>query len=179
MAGNVARRYAQAIFNVLDPPETVERVERDLQAFHTILSGVPALGRVLVHPGVSVQRRKELLDTVTARIGCHPVSSGAIGLMVAQRQLGHLPAIIEALSRIREEKLNVATARVTTALPLDGGDRGAWEAALAKAAGKPVRIEFDTDSTLIGGAVARIGSVLYDGSVRGSLHRIRQSLLGE
>lgn len=179
MAANVARRYAQAIFNVLDAPETVERVEKDLQALHGILSGLPSLGRILEHPGVSVQSRKELLDTVTGRLDCHPVSSGALGLMVSQRELQILPALIEAISRLREEKLNIATARVTTALPLGNGDRPAWEAALAKAAGKPVRVEFSTDSSLIGGAVARIGSVLYDGSVRGSLQRIRRSLLGD
>lgn len=179
LAGNVARRYAQAIFNVLEKPETVERVEKDLQAFHAILSGVPALGRIMVHPGVPVERRQELLDTVTGRLGCHPVSGGALGLLVAQRELRHLGALVEAVSRLREEKLNIATARVTTAFPLANGDRPAWEAALAKAVGKPVRIEFDTDSSLIGGAVARIGSVLYDGSVRGSLHKIRESLLGD
>jgi F-type H+-transporting ATPase subunit delta len=179
LAGNIARRYAQAIFNVLGDPDQVERVEGELTAFRKILGEVPSLGRMVVHPGVPLERRNALLDQVLGQMDCHGVTRGTIGLMVQQRQLRQLGAVVEAFGKLREEKLNVARALVTTALPLDHGDRSSWEEALAKAAGKPVRIEYNTDPSLIGGAVARIGSVLYDGSVRGSLEKIRQSLLGD
>ncbi len=179
MAASTARRYAQAIYGVLDRPEAVERVERDLGAFRKILTELPSLGRTLLHPGVPAARRRELLDQVLGRLDAHPASRGAIALLVEERELRRLGPILEALSRLREEKLNVASAEVTTARPIGNGDRPAWEAALARVAGKPVRIRFSTDASLIGGAMARIGSVMYDGSVRGSLQRIRQSLLGE
>ena len=179
MGARTGRRYAQAVFNILDRPEAIEQVEKDLTAFHKLVAGIPALGRVIVHPGVSAERRRGILDQALDTLGCHPASRGLISLLAAERDLRQLPAVIEAVGRLREEKLNVATALVTTAMPLAIGDRPAWESALGRAAGKPVRIEFKTDPSLIGGAVARIGSVLYDGSVRGSLQRIRQSLIGD
>jgi F-type H+-transporting ATPase subunit delta len=179
LAASTARRYAQAIFNILDTPETLERVEKDLAAFWRIVEALPGLARIVSHPAVPVPRREKLLDAACAGLDLHPISRGAIGLLVAERGLKQIPALIEALSRLRDEKLNVASAFVTTALPLADGERPAWESAMKNAAGKPVRIEFKTDSSLIGGAVARIGSVLYDGSVRGSLEKIRRSLLGD
>ena len=179
MAGNRARRYAQAIFSVAGNPEDIERVEHELGAFRKILAELPSLGRVVVHPGVPADKRKAVLDQVLDLMDCHVVSRGAIGLLVVERELRDLSSVIDTLGKLREDKLTIATAQVPTAYPLDNGDRPAWEAALAKAAGKRVRIEYSTDSSLIGGAVARIGSVLYDGSVSGSLLRIRQSLLGD
>ncbi len=179
MAATTARRYAQGIFSVLDRPEAAERVGRDLSSFRRILLELPSMGRTLLHPGVPEARRRELLDGLFEHLDAHPVSRGTLALLIERRELRLLGPLLEALSRLSEEKLNVAAAEVTTARPLGNGERPAWETALARVAGKPVRIQFHTDSSLIGGAVARIGSVLYDGSVRGSLARIRQSLLGE
>ncbi|HXI04646.1 MAG TPA: ATP synthase F1 subunit delta [Candidatus Saccharimonadales bacterium] len=179
MAAIIARRYAQAVSGMLDSSEALERVERELVAFREILTKLPALGRILLHPGVPSELREQILGRTMDGLGCHQVTRAAARLLVADRGLRHLGSIAELLEKLREERFNVASARVTTALPVGNGDRPAWEAALSSVAGKPVRVTFDTDAELIGGAVARIGSVLYDGSVRGSLRRIRQSLLGE
>lgn len=179
MSASTARRYAHAIFGVLSRPEDIERVERDLGSFRHLLAQVPALGRTLLHPGVPEDRRRSILDGIMGHLDAHPASRGAILLLIEDRKLRLLGPVLEALTKLREEKLNVASAKVTTATPLRNGDRPAWEAALTRVAGKPVRITFSTDPELIGGAIARIGSVLYDGSVRGSLQKIRLSLLGE
>jgi F-type H+-transporting ATPase subunit delta len=179
LAVSVARRYAQAVHNLLESPEDIDRVEKDLESIRSLMAALPSLGRIVSHPGVPVERRKAILDQALTGLDCHPAARGAVALLSLQRDLKHLPALVHHFRRLREERLGVASAQVTTALPLANGERPAWEDALSKVAGKPVRIEFHTDSSLIGGAVARIGSVLYDGSVRGSIQRIRQSLLGE
>jgi F-type H+-transporting ATPase subunit delta len=90
-----------------------------------------------------------------------------------------LPQVASWFVRLKDRKTGATAAEVTTVAPVPERERPSWSAALGRMAGTPVRVEFRTDPTLIGGAVARVGSVLYDGSVRGSLEKIRQSLLGE
>ena len=113
------------------------------------------------------------------KLDAHPVARGAIVLLSEQRMIAILPEVLTVCRRLRDERLGVTSVTVISARAIDSADHGAWESALSKVAGTPVRIDYGTDPSLIGGAVARVGSVLYDGSVRTSLQRIRKSLLGE
>lgn len=179
MAAIIARRYAQALVNILDEAEEFDRVEGDLRAMHRILSGLPSLGRILIHPGVPAERRKALLDHAMNSLDAHAAARGAVALLAEQRRLSLLPEVLAAYRRLKDARLGVTSVEVVSATAIDSADRSAWESALARVTGTPVRVEFRTDGALVGGAVARIGSVLYDGSVSGALKRIRQSLLGE
>ena len=179
MASTVARRFAQGLLNILDSDEAVERVEKDLDAVQQILASLPGLGRILTNPAVDPARRKQLLGELMGRIEAHPASAGAIALLAEQRELRALPDLIATYRRLKDARLGVTSVGVISAKEIPEVDRPGWERALSKLVGTPVRIDYETDPALIGGAVAKVGSVLYDGSVRGSLHKIRQSLLGE
>lgn len=178
-AASVARRYARALVKILDGAEELDRVERDLSAFQHLLSALPSLRRILVNPGVPSERRRALMDEAMGGLEAHPAARGAVALLAEQRALSLLPDVLAAYRRLRDARLGVTSVHVLSAVPIAGAERPAWEAALAKVAGTPVRVEFLTDGTLVGGAVARIGSVLYDGSVSGALKRIHRSLLGD
>lgn len=179
MAKINARRFALALLKHLEGAGDVDHVLRDLEALQSLLSGLRALGRVLMNPALEAGKRAALLDDLIGKIGGHAVSRGAFELLAEHRLLPSLPDIIRHYRRLREERLGITSVQLTSATPIGEGERTAWEKALAKLAGTPVRVDYRTDSGLVGGAVARIGSTLYDGSVKGSLNRIRQSLLGE
>jgi len=175
----IARRYAQALFEALKSDQALERAERDLGAVGRVLSSVQGLGRVLAHPGVSAERKKALLEGTLAGLDCLPETRRVVWMLVEARELGLLHEIATAFRSLKDRKMGMIAVEVTTAAAIPESDRAAWESALARTAGSRVRVDFRTDTSLIGGAVARVGSVMYDGSVRGSLERIRQSLLGE
>ena len=179
MAIPVARRYAQALLAALKSDEALERAERDLIAVGRLLSSLPAFGRILVHPGVKPERKKALLDGALSAIGCLPETGRVIWMLVESRALWALPEITTRFTRLKDLKMEMTSVEVTTPTPVSDGDRAAWEAALSKSAGTGVRVEYRTDPSLIGGAMATVGSVMFDGSVRGSLERIRQTLLGD
>jgi len=164
---------------MIDAPEEMERVGKDLEAVRAILAKVPSLHRILGHPGIPLERRKALLDETLGRLDAHPAARGAVLLLLEQRALASLGPVVAAYGRIKERRLGIASAVVTTAVPVPEEEKPAWQGALARVTRTRVQIDFKTDPSLIGGAVAQVGSVLYDGSVRGSLERIRQSLRGE
>lgn len=179
MASTVARRFAQGLLNILDGADAIERVGRDLVVAEKILSALPGLGRILGNPGVDPAKKKQLLDEMTARAGAHPAIGAVLMLLAEQRGLSALPELINTYSRLKDARLGVTSVSVVSAKEVSKSDRSSWETALSKLVGTPVRIDYETDPSLIGGAVAKVGSVLYDGSVRGSLQKIRQSLLGD
>jgi len=179
MATPVARRYSQALLAALKTHEDLERAERDLETLVRILHQLPSLGRVLAHPGVKPERKAALLDTTLSGLDCLPETRRLIAMLVEARLLPSLPEIAAHFRKLKDAKTAMVSVEVTTPQPVAEGERGSWETALASIAGSRVRIDYKTDTSLIGGAVARVGSVLYDGSVRGSLERIRQSLIGE
>lgn len=175
----IARRYAQAVLGALDSAEEMNRLESDLSAIDPILRKYRALHAILLNPGVSQERRAALLATLFEKLEAGNPARALVQILLERRQLSLLGDVLRAYRRAKQRKLGISAATVTTAMPLQNGDRAGWEAALARAAGTKVQVEFHSDPSLIGGAVAQVGSLLYDGSVRGSLERIRQSLLGD
>jgi F-type H+-transporting ATPase subunit delta len=137
------------------------------------------MGRVLAHPGVKAERKKALVDSALAGLDCLPETRRLVHMLVEARAVPEIAAIAAAFKALKDRKMGMTSIEVTTSTAVPENERAAWEAALTKTAGTRVRVDYRTDTSLIGGAVARVGSVMYDGSVRGSLERIRQSLLGE
>jgi len=175
----VARRYAQALLAALKSDDALVRAERDLLAVGRLLSTLPSFGRILLHPGVNPDRKKALLDGALSAIESLPESRRVIWMLVEARALWALPEITARFRKLKDLKMGMTSVEVTTPIPVSDSDRASWETSLSKSAGTGVRVEYRTDPTLLGGATATVGSVMFDGSVRGSLERIRQTLLGD
>jgi F-type H+-transporting ATPase subunit delta len=96
---------------------------------------------------------------------------------IDHRRVHEIPSIVEAFEVLLDEHLGFVRADVSSAKPLNDGQKGALEAQLSRMAGKKAKLKFETDPALVAGVVARIGSKVYDGSVRGQLERLRTTLL--
>ncbi len=172
-----AIRYARALFDVVIREGDVERVEGELAAFATLIVSNEALHRVLTNPAIPAARKRAAVDALLAKAGQLTPALGKLLLMLAERdRLALLPEMADAYRERLMQHQNVLRAEVTTAVPLEDDRRRALEGSLAKATGRRVTLTARVDPAIIGGAVTRVGSTVYDGSVVRQLERLREQL---
>jgi F-type H+-transporting ATPase subunit delta len=173
-ASRYARAFADAVADAkLDPAD----VDRQLNDFSATWNGSMEMREALSNPAVSNEQKVAILDVINARMGCAPLVRNFLAVMINH---GRLHAFDEILSEYRREthrRLGISEAHVTTARTLDDNERRELEEQVAKLAGTKVSTQFTEDSSILGGAVVRIGSTVYDGSVRGKLSKLREQLI--
>jgi F-type H+-transporting ATPase subunit delta len=173
-----AARYARALFDVVvaeraDPQETA----RQLGDLAALVSGHEALARALTHPAIPAAKKRAVLDEVLARAGGLQKPLVKLLLLLADRdRIALLPELVEAFERRLMDHLKIVRAEVVTAVPLPGDRVAALQRGLARSTGREVQLETRVDPTIVGGAVARIGSTVYDGSVVRQLERLKEQL---
>ncbi|HTZ58242.1 MAG TPA: ATP synthase F1 subunit delta [Acidobacteriaceae bacterium] len=173
-----AARYARAFADVvldakLDPAE----VEQQLSDFAATFDGSKDLRELLLNPSVPVAKRVSILDAVNRRIGCGPKVRNFLAVLISHERLHALNEILEEYRSEMNRRLSISDAEVVTARPLEAGERARLERQVAELAGSRVNATFRQDKSLIGGAIVRIGSTIYDGSVRGRLERLKERLV--
>lgn len=178
-SGTVARRYGRALFDVGLKESALETAERDLAAFVRLLQDHDMLARVLANPVVPVDRKQAVIGELAARSGfCRPVTR-LLAMLAERHRLLLLPAILDEYRRRLREHEAVVEAEVTSAVPLPAGRLEAIARAFGQVTGQRVTVRPRVDPTLIGGVAVRIGSVIYDGSVKRQLERLHEQLARE
>ncbi|MEE9227062.1 MAG: ATP synthase F1 subunit delta [Acidobacteriota bacterium] len=175
--GKIARRYASALASLIKSEDDYRKLEGDLVAFCGILRDHSAFRKTLSHPSLGRPEREALLRSVlkTSRPASQ-LTSRFLLLLLEKRRLEILEEIFETWRVLAEEKLGIVSAEVSTPLPLTKKEEGLCRETLEKLTGRKVRIFTRTDASLIGGVRARIGSQVYDGSVRRQLRILRERL---
>jgi F-type H+-transporting ATPase subunit delta len=175
-----AVRYARALFDTaLDEKRDLARTHGDLKAFADLFTSNQALERVLTNPAIPVPRKRALVEQLVGRAGAVEPAVARLMLLLAERdRLALLPAVAEAFENRLMDHQKVVRAQVTTATALPDDRITAIREGLKRATGRDVQLESRVDPEIIGGAVARIGSEVYDGSVTRQLERLRETLAG-
>jgi F-type H+-transporting ATPase subunit delta len=171
-----AARYAKALFDVALKETDPQAVERELAAFVALVQGHEQLAKVVVNPAVPAPRKAGLIADLAARAGLSPVTTRLLGVLASRDRLVLLPDVVEQYGQRVLDHQRVARATVTTAVPLPSESVAALGRAFARVTGRQVQVTPRVDPGVIGGVIAQIGSVVYDGSVRRQLERIRQAL---
>jgi F-type H+-transporting ATPase subunit delta len=178
----IASRYAGALVDVvtasasrMDPAEAVTQ----LRAFGSALDSSVELRHVLASPAVAPARTRQVVRRIAEQLGLVPVIRNFLLILTDHRRAAALDEIIESFELLLDERLGFARAEVQSARDMDERQRAALSAELARLTGKQVRMRFVVDPGLIGGVVARIGSTVYDGSVRGQLDTLGRKLGAE
>lgn len=172
-------RYARALAEVvLDPGSRLDAqdVVKQLGNVENLLSDSADLRHVMFSPAVPAAKKRGVIAQLAGNLGLAPIVRNFLYVVIDHRRMEHLAAIREAFELAVDEALGFVKAEVTSAQSLSGPQRGSLEAGLIKLTGKRVRMQFAVDDSLIGGVVARIGSTVYDGSVRGRLDVLRRRL---
>jgi len=179
MATVVANRYARALADLVieeaggaDP----QRMMDDLRAFEIALHEAPELSSILANPAVPPPRKRAVVSRLAEMNDCSPLIRNLLYVLIDRRRVPALPEIREAFEGLLDEQMGVIRAKVTSAAELSGEERQALADKLSTVAGKQVRCDYAVDPDLLGGAVARLASTVYDGSVLGRLEAIGNKL---
>jgi F-type H+-transporting ATPase subunit delta len=175
----LAHRYARALVDVAVGQKRPEETRQELAGFVELARASADLRNLLASPAVPREKKHAVIDAITKRAGIGKAVRNFLFVLVDNRRTGMLPQIVEAFEAQLLERLGVARAQVTTARELGGAEKAELTKALERLTGKRVQAEYTQDPGLIGGAVVRIGSTVYDGSVREQLNRLRAGLAQE
>ena len=172
-----ANRYARALFDVARKQSDIQQVGRELASFAKLVAGNEMLSRTLSNPAIPVPRKRAVVEQLIARAGAlSPVFSRLLLMLAERDRLGLLPELTTAYESRLMEHAQVVRAQVITAVPLSAERLGALQQGLVRATGRQVQLQSRVDESIIGGAIARIGSTVYDGSVTTQLQKVKERL---
>ena len=179
-ARSVARQYAQALFQVAERSQRQEAVGRDLAELMRVVNAHAELRAVFDTPLVGPRKKRAMVD---ALIAAAPDIGGEVGRLLELLADRDRLMVLGDIARAYTERVMAAdrmvAAEVTTAVPIGQERRAALAQALGKATGQTVTIATQVDPEILGGVVARVGSLVFDGSVARQIERLRQRLLAE
>jgi F-type H+-transporting ATPase subunit delta len=173
VASTYARAFADVVLSAhLDANRTVGGLHRIVG----LLAESEDLRRVWENPAVPAEQKRSLLDAIVQREEIEKHVRNLVAVLIDHRRVQFLARIVEQLKKELDARMGFAEAHITSARELGDAERQALEAQIEKVTGKKVRAQFGLDATLLGGAVVRVGSTIYDGSVKGQLEKIREAI---
>ncbi len=175
----LAERYAGALVDVALENHQADQVKQELASFATMMRESPELHSFLANPSIARAAKHSAIEALVARMGASRTLRNYLFVIVDQRRAAMLVEIQEAFSRLLDARQGITQATVTSATELTPQERAELAATLTKLTGEKVEAQYATDAALIGGAVVRIGSTIYDGSVRTQLERMRVRMISE
>ena len=178
----VAHRYANALADVVTAPASGARPEDvlgELRTFETTLRTSPELHNALTSPAVPPARKRAVVGKIADALKLSRVPRNFLYVLIDHRRIAALADVLHSFEIIVDERLGFARAEVSSARELTDSQRSAITSQLERMTGKRIRMRYAVDASLIGGVVARIGSTVYDGSVRGQLDSLGRKLATE
>ncbi len=182
MVSVAASRYASAMADVAFDPRSgldPQRVIEQLGAVAELVKHSAELQRVFLSPSVPNSRKRAVIEKLAPELGLNPKVRNFVYVLIDHRRIGQIGEILEAYQDILDDRMGLVRADVTSASDLTEAQRTAVQGELRRLTGKQIRMECSVDPALIGGLIARVGSTVYDGSVRGQLEALRQRLVTE
>lgn len=172
----IARRYAEALADVATARNQVEQIDNEVRVFAEMMKSSVELHDVFASPIVSQTDKLRVLEALIARARTGQMTANLLRTMLSHYRLHHVAAVYEQFRREMNERNGLIVAEVTTAAEVGAPEQAKLGQTLEQMTGKQVEFKFKTDPSLIGGVVTRIGSIVYDGSVRSQLQEIRERL---
>jgi F-type H+-transporting ATPase subunit delta len=175
----VANRYSRALAEVVFAPNsglTAEQALAEVGALADAVGGSPELAAVLRSPAVALAHKRNLLGKICDKIGVSKTIRNLSFVLADHGRTTIVKEIRQAFEALVDERRGVARAEIAVAAEASPAQKASLEAALARLTGKQVVAAYSVNPSLIGGATARVGSTIYDGSIRGQLAAIGRKL---
>jgi F-type H+-transporting ATPase subunit delta len=175
-ASRYARAFADVVFSFqLD----TAAVDQQLKDFSATWHGSAELRMVMENPSIQADQKIAILDKLSERMGLVQQVRNLFAVLINN---GRIASVDEVLAEYREEidsRLGISEVHVTTARPLDEIERRELEARISRLTGTRIHARFVQDNSILGGAIVRLGSTVYDGSVRGRLDKLKEALIAD
>jgi F-type H+-transporting ATPase subunit delta len=175
----LAERYAGALVDVAMEKQHADQLKQELAAFAAMVRESAELHALLSNPSIARAGKHAVIERLVEAMGASRTLRNYLFVIVDQRRAGMLIEIEQAFSALLDARRGIIQATVISAADLTAVERAELNAALAKLTDRKVQARFTTNAALIGGAVVRIGSTIYDGSVRAQLDRLRARMISE
>jgi F-type H+-transporting ATPase subunit delta len=172
-----ARRYARALFALAGEEGRVEEMRSELTGLRRLFTESTELQHAIFRPLHPVSERRAVLHDLTTRVGASRTVANFFGFLVERRRLIDFESIYEEYGRLADAAAGRVRARVVSATRLRDDQRERLRRALAGRTGKQVELEEGVDPALLGGAVASVGGMVFDGSLRTQLAQLHGSLI--
>jgi F-type H+-transporting ATPase subunit delta len=175
----VARRYARALADqpADRDPQRLATVASVLRHAAEIFASDPAIARFFRDPSVPAEAKEKALATLAKESEAGETTGHFLRLLLRNERLPLLPRIAAAFEKIKDDRLGIVAVEATTAIPLTAPQTERFKESLETMTGRQVRLRLRVDPGVLGGARARIGSRVYDGTLRGRLDRLRHRLI--
>jgi F-type H+-transporting ATPase subunit delta len=175
----LAQRYASALADVAIARGIAPQIKKELAAFEGLLGESADLVNFLASPAIARPNKQAVIEKLVERLGASPALRNFLLVVVENRRASLLPHIREAFDALLNTRLGVAEAQVTSVEELSAAQKAELTGVLERLTGKRIEARYALDLALLGGARVRIGSTIYDGSVREQLDRLRARLTSE
>ena len=170
--------YASAFADVVTAAKLDKTaIDQKLSDFLATWQGSSELRDFLENPAIALNDKVGILDKLNARLGMQKELRNLIAVLISNNRIAHVAEVAEGYRRLLREQMGIRPAEIVTARELDAKERDGLVAEVAKLAGGKVEASFKLDASILGGTVVRIGSTVYDGSLRGRLDRLRDALI--
>ena len=174
---SVASTYARAFADVvLGAHLDGNRALAELRSLAALLTESSDLRRVWENPAIPAEQKRGLLDAIAQHDGISKQVRNLIAVLIDHRRIHFLEPVIQQLEKELDARMGFAEAEIITSRDLGDAEKREVEARVEKLTGKKVRAHYAQDPLLLGGAVVRVGSTIYDGSVKGQLERIKEAI---
>lgn len=175
----IAGRYARAFAEVAaEHKMSADKTIQELEELSALFQESHELHNVFLNPAVPHDQKIKLLDAIIKKMNGNAMLRNFMAVLIDHRRIGQISEITREFREQMDERMGIAEAQINSARELSAGEKKALEAQLAGVTGKQIRAHYGEDPGLLGGAVVRIGSTIYDGSVRGQLEKIKQQIVG-
>ena len=173
----VTSRYARALVDVVvDRKLDATKTMAQLDSLVAALASSPELRNIWENPSVPAEQKRKVLDVLAGKLAVDKMVRNFLAVLIDNRRIAALPEIARQFRSELYDRLGIAEAEVTTTRELSADEKHALEAQIARLTGKQVQARYARDSRILGGAVIKVGSTIYDGSVKGQLQRLKAAL---
>jgi F-type H+-transporting ATPase subunit delta len=174
----VARRYANALADVVTKTGETDSVRTELKTWEQMINANSDLQTAFGNPAISQDNKEKVLENLIEKTQPTKTTANFLRILLRNNRLTKIGKINEKFSSVLEERSGAVSAEIISARSLSETEKAEMQMNLSKLTGKTVSVNFDTDETLIGGVVTRIGSTVYDGSVKTRLAELKHQMIG-
>ncbi|HEV2716803.1 MAG TPA: ATP synthase F1 subunit delta [Terriglobales bacterium] len=168
-----ARAFADVVFSQrIDPGQALN----EAQSIAQLVAASKPLREVWQAPSIPAEQKRGLLDAIVAREKISRTVRNFIAVLIDHRRISFVQSIVKQVEQELNQRMGFTEAEITSARELSEPERRALEMQVERLTSKRVRARYAQDRSILGGAVVKVGSTIYDGSVRGRLERIRQAI---
>ena len=176
-AETVARRYAAALADVVLKSGETNTVQAELKTWEEMMNANGDLQTAFRNPAIQHQNKEKVLESLLAKTKPSVTTANFLRVLLRNSRLTELGKINERFSLVLAERSGIASAQITSARPLGEPEKAELKTNLEKLTGKKVDLTFDINQELIGGVVTKIGSTVYDGSIKTQLQQLKEQLI--